>query len=87
MVPEYLTKIPKSVPPGHIVVHNALQPTRRLRLGSVRGFRAWLDTPEAQFAKVEPCRCGWAPELGQHYRVVLPDLTPPARRRSTLRET
>jgi transcriptional regulator with XRE-family HTH domain len=61
---DYLLRIPKpgDVPAGRVVVHNDVQPTRRL--GS-RGFRAWLATepPEAG----ERCACGWAPELGRHY--------------------
>ena len=35
-------------------------------LGS-RGFRAWL---QKDLARREICPCGWAAELGQHYRVV-----------------
>src|SRR5262249_19140819 len=40
VVPKYLSRIPASVPPGSILVHNHLQPTRRL---GWRGFGAWLD--------------------------------------------
>jgi len=36
-------------------------------LGS-HGFRAWL---QAQDEHLEPCDCGWTPELGTHYRVKL----------------
>jgi hypothetical protein len=67
VVPKYLSRMPASVPPGSILVHNHLQPARRL---GWRGFRAWLDTLDAPGrAPVEPCPCGWASELGQHYRV------------------
>jgi hypothetical protein len=59
----YLSKIPTEVPAGQVVVHNHVQPTRRL--GS-RGFRAWLAPPNDQLVV---CGCAWAPELGEHYRV------------------
>ena len=54
---------PDAVPFGRVVVHNNVRPTRRL--GS-RGFRAWLAEPSS---KLEPCSCGWAPEIGTHYRL------------------
>jgi hypothetical protein len=61
---EYLERLPVMIPPGRVLVHNNVLPTRRL--GS-RGFRAWLnDSTEG----LEVCPCGWAPELGVHYRVV-----------------
>lgn len=53
-----------AVPVGMIVWHNHVQPTRSL--GS-RGFRAWVDEPDPE--KFVVCDCGWAPELGTHYRV------------------
>ena len=59
---DYLSRIPESVPPGKIVVHNFVRPTRRL--GS-RGFRAWLAELSPRY---EVCPCEWAPELGTHYR-------------------
>lgn len=59
----YLTKLPGEIPPGQIVVHNSVRPTRRL---NSRGFRAWLDAPADQYVL---CDCGWGPELGDHYRV------------------
>ncbi len=59
----YLSQIPGSVPPGQIVVHNNVRPTRQL--GS-REFRAWLADPSPQY---EVCPCEWAPELDAHYRV------------------
>lgn len=42
-----------------------VRPTRRL---SRRGFRAWLVDPGTG-AELARCDCGWAPELGRHYRV------------------
>ena len=63
---EYLDKLPATIPPGKILVHNHVQPTRGL--GS-RGFRAWLADPDDnRRAPREECDCGWAPELGTHYR-------------------
>ena len=71
----YLSGIPrKPLPPGQVVVHNRVAPTRRL--GS-RGFRAWIaatepDPPElARLHQVIRCGCGWAPELPEHYRSVV----------------
>ena len=64
-IPEYLyNTLPAAIPPGRVLVHNNVRPTRRL--GS-RGFRAWLATPDPE--RLEPCGCGWAAELGEHYRV------------------
>jgi hypothetical protein len=60
---EYLSKIPTKIPDGQVVVHNHVRPTTR-RLGS-RGFRAWLAEPNERLVV---CDCGWAPELGEHYR-------------------
>jgi hypothetical protein len=60
----YLSKIPSSVPKGRVVVHNHVKSTRHLGLW---GFRAWLDEPGHK--QLEVCGCGWAPELGKHYRV------------------
>jgi hypothetical protein len=59
----YLRMLPAHVPADQALVHNHVRPTRRL--GS-RGFRAWLCAPSEW---LEVCRCGWAPELGPHFRV------------------
>ncbi len=59
----YLSDVPKSVPPGKIVVHNDVRPTKQF---GVRGFRAWLVEPSPQY---EVCPCEWAPGLDVHYRV------------------
>jgi hypothetical protein len=59
----YLTSLPTSIPSGQYLVHNNVRPTRRL--GS-RGFRAWLIAPSDHLT---PCACGWAKELGPHYRL------------------
>jgi hypothetical protein len=62
VVIEYLNKMPKRVPLGKLLVHNAARPTRRLGSG---GFRAWLQEPGPELL---PCFCDWAPELPVHYR-------------------
>ena len=64
-VVKYLSRVPAEVPAGWVVVHNDVQPTRRL---SSRGFRAWLTGPSD---RLSVCECDWAPELGEHYRVNL----------------
>lgn len=61
---EYLYKLPDGVPAGKVLVHNQVYPVAR-RLGT-RGSRCWLSAPDP--ARLEVCECGWAPELGSHYR-------------------
>lgn len=53
-----------AIPDGWVLVHNSVRPTRQI--GS-RGFRIWLDEPDAP--RLVSCDCGWAPELGKHFRV------------------
>jgi hypothetical protein len=62
----YLFSLPERVPEGQHLVHNDVQPSRKL---GERGFRAWLVSSAAG---LEPCPCGWAQELGPHYRVAQP---------------
>jgi hypothetical protein len=62
----YLRKIPKAVPSGFALVHNSVRPLRTLGLN---GFRAWLEKP-CPNDRIEICDCAWAPELGEHYRVI-----------------
>lgn len=72
---EQLTAIPRSpadIPAGRVVVHNHVRPARRL---GMRGFRAYLVQPGPL---ITACGCGWAPELGTHYRVVRNDAAPPS---------
>jgi hypothetical protein len=59
---EYPEKLPKVVPPGKVIVHNRVRPSR---IQGVRGFRFWFETPSEDLTV---CNCGWAPELGTHYR-------------------
>jgi hypothetical protein len=61
----YLQRLPEAIPEGQFLVHNSVRPTHPL--GS-HGFRAWL---QVQDEHLEPCDCGWTPELGTHYRVKL----------------
>ena len=63
------------VPKGTVVVHNQVRPSRELGL---RGSRVWLA--ESDDSTIEPCDCGWAPELGTHYRVT--SLPTPKRQRT-----
>ena len=67
---EYLDKLPATIPPGKALVHNNVRPTRQLGL---RGFRAWLvDPDDDRQSRRVVCDCGWAPELGKHYRIPRP---------------
>ena len=61
----YLQRLPEAIPEGQFLVHNSVRPTHPL--GS-HGFRAWL---QAQDEHLEPCDCGWTPELGTHKRMYL----------------
>jgi hypothetical protein len=68
---EPIFKLPDTVPADKVLlhtqvyVHNWVQPIPR-RIGRA-GFRAWLCPPDPEYLEV--CDCGWAPELGKHYRV------------------
>jgi hypothetical protein len=62
---DYLAKLPKSIERGRVLVHNHVAPGGRL---GARGFRAWLQNPDDE-PPFERCECGWAPALGEHYRV------------------
>lgn len=70
--PTYLKRIPATIPPDRVLVHNNVRPTRRL---GQRGFRAWYE-PAARSQRLAICYCGWAPELGIHYIVPLPATEP-----------
>jgi hypothetical protein len=60
----YLSRLPTQIPAGHVLVHNSVRPRRRV---NASGARAWLEAPDP--TRLEICRCGWAPELGRHFRV------------------
>ena len=59
----YVAQLPAVIPDDQVLVHNSARPTRFI---GYRGFRAWLE-PASKYLTV--CPCGWASELGQHYRV------------------
>ncbi len=61
---DYLEEMPTAVPAGKILIHNNVVPARRI--GS-RGFRIWYASPDSN--KYVVCDCGWAAELGKHYRI------------------
>lgn len=66
-VDRYVSRIPRAVPAGMVLVHNHVRPDGPDHLPNVNGFRAWLATPEPQYV---PCSCGWAADMpGGHYRV------------------
>jgi len=73
---QYLHSIlkPSESASGLILIHDPISPTRRT---SNRGFRIWA-TDQAN-TSVERCPCGWAPELGQHYRERVTRLPVPER--------
>jgi hypothetical protein len=63
----YPRRLPKAVPEGKRLVHNSVRPSRRQ---GVRGARFWLADSDAP--NLIACDCGWAPELGMHFRVARP---------------
>ena len=64
---QYLHVLPRVIPSGRALVHNHVRPTFHTRYLGGRGFRAWLAEPDAPL--LELCDCGFAPELGRHFRV------------------
>lgn len=67
--PDYLYVLPEAVPSDRVIVHNnvviGITPTRKL---GTQGFRAWLVPIELR-PLLEVCECGWAPQLGDHFRI------------------
>jgi hypothetical protein len=63
---QYLRYIPRKLPAGKLLVHNKVRPVKHIGLN---GFRIWLQSPEDD-PKLVVCKCGWAPHLGEHYRVI-----------------
>ena len=66
---EYLDRLPLVIPSDKVMVHNSFSlPPRRL---GRRGFRAWLVAVDDDrwTPRREVCDCGFAPELGTHYRL------------------
>ncbi|MBW4092179.1 MAG: hypothetical protein HIU82_13875 [Proteobacteria bacterium] len=60
--PDNLSRLPETIPPDCVLVHNRVRPTRVL---GARGFHAWVQGADDTLLA---CGCGWAAELGQHYR-------------------
>jgi hypothetical protein len=67
----YLSRTPRKVPDGFVIVHNFIPIGRQRTLLGLDGFRAWtvpageLKSPGPGLA---PCDCGWAGL--PHYNVV-----------------
>jgi hypothetical protein len=61
---------PEDVPLDYGIVHNQVgPPTRVIGAG---GFRIWVQRLDDGDPPIEPCPCGWAPELGRHFRIARP---------------
>jgi hypothetical protein len=65
----YLARIPKlkDGPAGVDILHNQIVPLARM-IGR-RCLRIWGQSLDESYPLFEVCSCGWAPELGKHYRV------------------
>ena len=63
----YLSRVPVTVAPGQVVIHNSVRPQP---LGH-NGFRAWTQDDPRSRLRIELCACGWAPQI-VHYRVIKP---------------
>ena len=57
--------LPVAPPPGQVLVHNHVEPARHQ---GVRGFRFWFQSPNDH---LERCACRWAPEIPEHYLVLM----------------
>lgn len=51
-------------PAGHVLVHNQLSSHEQST-----SFRVWWAKPAPEFVL---CKCGWRPDLGEHYHVHRP---------------
>ena len=51
------------------MANDALSP-QPLRGAAGASDTEWFPHADREY-EIEPCGCGWAPELGTHYRVVL----------------
>jgi hypothetical protein len=66
---EYLDLLPAEIPRGKRLVHYAK--------GQPRPLQAWLEVADDDRHRGRvACDCGFAPELGLHYRVVWQTETP-----------
>jgi hypothetical protein len=60
---EYLDRLPQALPQdGRVLVHNNVRPARRAGCEVSGMLQPLADA-------LEVCDCGFAPELGRHYRV------------------
>jgi hypothetical protein len=59
----YLSKLPKEIPQGQVLVHNHVRPVKQIGLN---GFRCWLQKIDPTLVK---CDCGWAPKFAEHFKV------------------
>jgi hypothetical protein len=63
---KYLTLMPRTIPDGKVLVHNQVYLVTTLP--GMRGSRIWTQDWSDE-SKLVVCDCGWAPNLGAHYRV------------------
>jgi hypothetical protein len=67
-VKRYVAKLPSVIPADMVLVHNDVRPVGFPDIPlEFNGFRAWLQSGDEP--PLEACDCGWAPTLGQHFRV------------------
>jgi hypothetical protein len=73
---EYLNKLPESIPPGRVLVHNLPNDGRSRQKANPNyvyplhrrgGFRMWLQSPDDEL--IEQCDCHLVSKMGEHYRV------------------
>jgi hypothetical protein len=63
----YVPYTPRKIPAGEMLAHNHILHTPWMTVGH-NGFRCWFV--RAGHPDYEPCPCGWAPHLPEHYRVI-----------------
>lgn len=56
----------KPAAPGNVIWHNPVTPASVDQPNAVNGFRVYVGPTES---KKIPCLCGWAPWIGEHYRI------------------
>jgi hypothetical protein len=57
------TMVPRTIPEGKVIVHNHVDSCSPLN-----GFYVWVKP--ISDPRLVVCNCGWAPELGTHYRIL-----------------
>src|SRR5262249_13081070 len=68
----YLRSLRKDlIKPENIIVHNRVRPGADLKNAGLgeNASRAWQEARNRRPIELERCDCGWAPQLGTHYRV------------------